>query len=199
MASRRACSRRSSAAYRIAQSQLGRGQPKAHRLPGRGRRRGRTRPVARRHHEELFRQELNGWYTDSALWPRTGPSRCFGSGVPSSSTQWWWTPVKLRSKTTSSKNEPSRTTNRQCGSRFSTPTRPSETAAPSLPGRPLGRPKSRVRGREDALPERPPGYTHGSVTAKREPLAGSLSASIRPPSASTMRLVSARPRPAPEP
>lgn len=57
-----------------------------------------------------FRQELNGWYTDSALWPRTGPSRCFGSGVPLSSIPWWWTPVKLRSKTTSSKNEASRTT-----------------------------------------------------------------------------------------
>ncbi len=24
----------------------------------------------RRHHEELFEQELNGWYTDPALWPR---------------------------------------------------------------------------------------------------------------------------------
>ena len=23
-----------------------------------------------RHHEELFEQELNGWYTDPALWPR---------------------------------------------------------------------------------------------------------------------------------
>ena len=24
----------------------------------------------RRHHEEPFEQELNGWYTDPALWPR---------------------------------------------------------------------------------------------------------------------------------
>jgi hypothetical protein len=23
-----------------------------------------------RHHEELFDQELNGWYTEPALWPR---------------------------------------------------------------------------------------------------------------------------------
>ena len=23
-----------------------------------------------RHHEELFEEELNGWYTDPALWPR---------------------------------------------------------------------------------------------------------------------------------
>jgi hypothetical protein len=23
-----------------------------------------------RHHEELFEQELNGWYTDPTLWPR---------------------------------------------------------------------------------------------------------------------------------
>jgi hypothetical protein len=23
-----------------------------------------------RHHEDLFEQELNGWYTDPALWPR---------------------------------------------------------------------------------------------------------------------------------
>ena len=23
-----------------------------------------------RHHQELFEEELNGWYTDSALWPR---------------------------------------------------------------------------------------------------------------------------------
>ena len=23
-----------------------------------------------RHHQELFEEELNGWYTDPALWPR---------------------------------------------------------------------------------------------------------------------------------
>jgi len=23
-----------------------------------------------RHHEELFEEELNGWYTEPALWPR---------------------------------------------------------------------------------------------------------------------------------
>jgi hypothetical protein len=44
-----------------------------------------------RHHEELFEHELNGWYTDPGLWPRTGRSRCCGSGVRSSSTPSSWT------------------------------------------------------------------------------------------------------------
>ncbi|HEX6207077.1 MAG TPA: hypothetical protein VF058_01845 [Actinomycetota bacterium] len=44
-----------------------------------------------RHHEELFEAELNGWYTDPALWPGTDRSRCSRSGVRSSSTPSWWT------------------------------------------------------------------------------------------------------------
>ena len=58
-----------------------------------------------RHHEELFEEELQGWYTDPALWPRTGRYGRCGSGVRSSSTPSWWMPLRRRSKTTSSKTE----------------------------------------------------------------------------------------------
>lgn len=59
-----------------------------------------------RHHEELFGQELNGWYTDpGATGPKTDRSRCRRSGVLSSSTPSSWTPVRLRSRTKTSKNE----------------------------------------------------------------------------------------------
>jgi hypothetical protein len=58
-----------------------------------------------RHHEALFEEELRGWYTDPALWPRDGRSRCSRSGVRSSSTPSCWIPVSLRSRTMSSKNE----------------------------------------------------------------------------------------------
>ncbi len=40
----------------LAHPDPGRGQPRAPRVPGRGRRRGRTRRVARRHHEELSKR-----------------------------------------------------------------------------------------------------------------------------------------------
>jgi hypothetical protein len=60
-----------------------------------------------RHHGELFEEELNGWYTDPAPWPRDRSLKICRSGVHSSSTPSLWTPVSLRSKTTSSKNEPS--------------------------------------------------------------------------------------------
>ena len=49
-----------------------------------------------------------------------GPRRC-GSGVRSSSTPWWWTAVRLRWKTTSSKIEPCWAT-RNLRIEFSTPT-----------------------------------------------------------------------------
>ena len=38
-------------------------------LPGRCQRLHRT-GIRQSHHRELFEEELNGWYTDPALWPR---------------------------------------------------------------------------------------------------------------------------------
>ena len=32
-----------------------------------------------RHHRELFEQELNGWYTDPALWPRDRSLKVLGA------------------------------------------------------------------------------------------------------------------------
>jgi hypothetical protein len=31
-----------------------------------------------RHHQELFEEELNGWYTDSVLWPRDRSLKVLG-------------------------------------------------------------------------------------------------------------------------
>lgn len=58
-----------------------------------------------RHHEELFEHELKGWYTDPALWPRDRSLKMLRECVRSSSTPSSWMPVRLRSKTTSSRNE----------------------------------------------------------------------------------------------
>lgn len=59
-----------------------------------------------RHHEELFEAELEGWYTDPALWPRNRSLKMLrGSGVRSSCTQSSWTPGSHSSRTTSSKTE----------------------------------------------------------------------------------------------
>jgi hypothetical protein len=53
-----------------------------------------------RHHEELFEQELNGWYTDPALWPRDRSLKMLKEWFPSSSTPSSWTSASPRSKTT---------------------------------------------------------------------------------------------------
>jgi len=82
-----------------------------------------------------------------------GPRRC-GSGVRSSSTPWWWTAVRLRWKTTSSKIEPCWAT-RNLRIEFSTPHRVAGQAR-------------RVPPRHER-PERPV-----FPRARREPLRGVL-------------------------
>ena len=58
-----------------------------------------------RHYEELFEEELRGWYTDPKLWPRDRSLELLGEWVRSSSTPSWWTRVSLPSKTMISDNE----------------------------------------------------------------------------------------------
>lgn len=53
-----------------------------------------------RNHKWLFEAELNGWYTDPALWPRDRSLKKLRSGAPSSSTRSWSTPEPRPSKTT---------------------------------------------------------------------------------------------------
>ncbi|MCA1604422.1 MAG: hypothetical protein LC775_02845 [Acidobacteria bacterium] len=48
------------------------------------------------HHEELFEQELHGWYTDPALWPRDRSLETLKDGVRSSSTPLLSTPLSHR-------------------------------------------------------------------------------------------------------
>src|SRR6266542_6968917 len=113
-----------------------------------------------RHHEELFDEELKGWYTDPALWRGTGRSRCSRSGVRWSSTPWWWTPVSLRSKTMSSKNEPCRATRNPADQSFRSPQGRRDRFARAAPGRARPRPAGLDRGggragdRQDAASQR---------------------------------------------
>ena len=56
-------------------------------------------------HQALFEEELNGWYTDSALWPRSRSLKMLREWCSFELTASWWTRARLHSKTTSRKNE----------------------------------------------------------------------------------------------
>src|ERR671918_1852432 len=58
-----------------------------------------------RHHEELFEEELKGWYTDPALWPRDRSLKMLEEWCSFEHTVVVIL-VSFRSKTMSSKNEP---------------------------------------------------------------------------------------------
>jgi hypothetical protein len=59
-----------------------------------------------RHHEELFEEELQGWYTDPELWPRDRSLKTLQTWCSFSSIRSYWIPVSPRSKTTSSLRSP---------------------------------------------------------------------------------------------
>src|SRR5918994_2169838 len=54
----------------LAHPDFDRGQPGAHRVPVEVEDQDELAQWLARHHEDLFEQELNGWYTDPALWLR---------------------------------------------------------------------------------------------------------------------------------
>jgi len=54
----------------LAHPDRGRGQPRAHRVLVEVEDEDELAEWLARHHEALFEEELNGWYTDPALWPR---------------------------------------------------------------------------------------------------------------------------------
>jgi hypothetical protein len=84
-----------------------------------------------RHHEALFEEELNGWYTDPMLWPRDRSLKMLKQWCTFELHTVVAEPVRLRSQTMSSKNEMSR-----AGKHATERIPPSTPTGPQRKGRP---------------------------------------------------------------